>query len=146
MEHLEATSTAMAMERCEDRITMHHADLRVSMEDPVNRELLETLPRAHVIVCQFVLHENASFLLVKPHDKRPTEMGGAMKHVLEHGKLGSFLICTDSGHALWPALKRTATTHGWIYMGNAEKPHNIIMGPKSFVILERTHIPVLHTS
>uniref|UniRef100_A0A7S2UGN1 Uncharacterized protein n=1 Tax=Attheya septentrionalis TaxID=420275 RepID=A0A7S2UGN1_9STRA len=103
---------------------------------------METLPRADVIVCQFVLHENASFLLER-QEKHPTEMGGAMKHVLMYGKVGSFLICTDSGHALWPALKRTATTHGWIYMGNAEKPHNIIMGPKSFVILERTHhIPV----
>ena len=131
-------------------MTMHHADLRLSLESPSNHELLDAIPIADVIVFQFVLHENASFLVVNDDDdnaddddvKKFLRDDCAVSDVFRRAKLGAIMVCTDSVNFLWPALKATATRHGWAYLGNAEKTHKIVLGPKSFVILERTNVVI----
>ena len=46
-------------------------------------------------------------------------------------------MCIDSNNFVWPALKASTETCGWLFLGDAEKDGEITFGPKSFVILER---------
>ena len=130
-------------------MTMHHCDLRLGLFDEDDNtttayattvveskaELLSSVRSADIIVFQFVLHENASFLV---HKETGLFVGATESILSDRGaKEGTFLICTDSGHRLWPALKKTAALHGWEFFGDAENDHKISLGPKSFVILEK---------
>ena len=45
--------------------------------------------------------------------------------------------CTDSNNFVWPVLKVTVETCGWLVIGDAEKDGKIAFGLKSFVIVER---------
>lgn len=135
-----------------NRMTMHHGDLRLSLFDDDNNDestswddeyiqanatnatLLTSVRAADIIVFQFVLHENASFLV----DHETGLFVGTTASILDGGaKKGTFLICTDSSNTLWPALKKTANTHGWEFLGDAEAHHKISLGPKAYVVLEK---------
>ena len=164
--------------------SMHHADVRLSLNAPSNHDLYNAIPLADLIVFQYVLHENASCLLqnvgpncatttqridpasTDPHGGAPadtttTTIGNSdptatssttptmtlllrqdstVVDIFRHAKLGAIIICTDSVHTLWPAIQETATVFGWSYMSDAERNHNIVMGPNSFLVLERTRI------
>jgi hypothetical protein len=57
---------------------------------------------------------------------------------LRCAKVGALIVCTDSVHTMWPVLQATATLYGWTSMSNAQRHHNIVMGPNSFLLMERT--------
>ena len=159
-------------------MTMHHADLRKSLQESSNIELKNAIPNADVIVFQFVLHENAVFLQSSPpqlsvtstdkeQDKEECDANTAVNDegnlvsidvslsipssksqvmlspnnavvgVLQAAKLGAIIVCTDSVHTLWPSLQLTAKLHGWVSMSKAERSHNIVMGPNSYLLLQR---------
>mmetsp|Transcript_50239 Transcript_50239/g.151234 ORF Transcript_50239/g.151234 Transcript_50239/m.151234 type:complete len:333 (-) Transcript_50239:208-1206(-) len=117
-------------------VTMHHADLRLSLCATQNHELGMATLTADMFCFQFVLHENASFL---ERDSSTGEkmIGGAVWDILCNAKVGAFMLCTDSGNVLWPAVKNAAVECGWGYMGSSEMKQRIKLGPSSFVMLER---------
>jgi hypothetical protein len=130
----------------ENSMFMHPGDLRRPAPDlalveattlpPHDQLLLNTVLNTDVFICQFVLHENASFLV----NEETGLLVGFVASVLEGARRGAMLVCTDSGNTLWPALKKTATLHGWKYWSdseNAELGRKIVFGPKAFVIMER---------
>ena len=62
---------------------------------------------------------------------------GVVFDLLKKAKLGTFMMCTDSKKIVWPALKASTETCGWLFLGEAEKDGKIAFRPTSFVILER---------
>lgn len=133
-----------------NHMSMHHGDLRrrapasscsVGRGDKRDGDkgdalLLHTVLHTDIFICQFVLHENASFLVDEGL------LTGLIASVLKDARVGAFLVCTDSGNRLWPALKATAHKCGWEFWSDEENVqigHKIMFGPKAFVILERVH-------
>lgn len=112
-------------------MTMQYGDVR---EEGGLGSILED---TRLFICQFVLHENSSFLV----DPTTGLLRGMVASVLAGAAEGSFLVCTDSGNMLWPVLKKTAALHGWECWSdkdNSEVDHKMMLfGPKAFVILER---------
>mmetsp|Transcript_17864 Transcript_17864/g.29868 ORF Transcript_17864/g.29868 Transcript_17864/m.29868 type:complete len:443 (-) Transcript_17864:157-1485(-) len=135
-----ARDVAWWQESC---MTMHAGDLRQRAPRDTTVDLsaheallLRTVLHTDIFICQFVLHENASFLV----DEETGLLVGFVASVLESARIGAMLVCTDSGHTLWPALKDTARQHGWEFWSddeNAQSGRKIVFGPKAFVILER---------
>jgi len=137
------------------RTTLHHCDIRLSLDDPANVRLKNALPHADVLTFQYVLHENAAVLLsdtrrgsatVDPgtgNGDRDGNGGGddedergdvdgdgddiqeVVGDVLRRARVGTFLICTDSNNFVWPALKATAARHGWYFIGDLEKGREV---------------------
>lgn len=64
----------------------------------------------------------------------------ALADVLRCAKVGALIVCTDSVHTLWPVLQTTAAWYGWKSMSNAQRRHNIVMGPNSFLLMERMNL------
>jgi hypothetical protein len=62
----------------------------------------------------------------------------AVVDMLRCAKVGALIVCTDSVHTMWPVLQATAALYGWTSMSNAQRHHNIVMGPNSFLLMERT--------
>jgi hypothetical protein len=131
-----------------NRLHMHPGDVRQQVvavsEDSEEQEggkLCSTVRNTDIFVCQFVLHENASFLV----DEDTGLLTGFIASVLRGAALGASLICTDAGNTLWPALKKMASLHGWNFWSDAENAqvgHKIMLfGPKSYVMLERVCVP-----
>jgi len=128
-------------------MSMHHADIRMGLDDAGNSDLSRALDSVDIICVQFVLHENASYIFLEDSsstgDRLQQRIQGAMKDVLERAPLGTIMICTDSSNAMFPPLKNTARAYGWAYLGDEEKRAKgdkmAFLGPKSYVILERLH-------
>jgi hypothetical protein len=119
-----------------DSCSMAFADLRLGADHPSHAALREALELADLVVLQFVLHENAAFLLRDGGDR----VGGALGDLLAVAPVGTLVFCTDSANTLWPALRRTASERGWSCVGVEEQragTGRIALGPKSFVMLER---------
>jgi hypothetical protein len=101
-----------------------------------SKHIMNTVSNTDIFIFQFVLHENASYLV----DEDTGFIQGLVATVLQGACIGAFVVCTDSGNKLWPALKKTAFFYGWHFWSdteNAENGHKIMFGPKAFVILER---------
>jgi hypothetical protein len=124
-------------------MTMHHADLRLGLDETPHTDLKHAVESAHIICAQFVLHENSSFILEDKeiNGKQQQRIGGTMKDIFAQASLGTIMICTDSANTLFPPLKETAKEYGWIYFGDEEQREKreklTYLGPKSYVILER---------
>ena len=136
-------------------MTMHHADLRLGIDDPSNVELEKALQTVDIICVQFCLHENASFIVEdlevvsveEEEDGNDTQqqqqqcLRGVTRDIFNRAPIGTIMIVTDSVNTLFPILKHTAKEHGWTYMGDEEMRRSgkklIFLGPKSFVMLER---------
>ena len=113
-------------------MTMHHNDLR---EEELEEELKTAIQQADIITFQFVLHENASFIV------QGDEIGGAVAYILQEAKVSAVMVCTDSGNRLWSALMATATRHGWACKSTTDADLNkCMLGAKSFVLLERVEV------
>ena len=122
----------------ENQMTMHHCDIRMGHGDVQNRETKHVLRRTDIICAQHVLHEN-SFMIAPAMDdcNSSSKTRVIVFDLLNKAKLVTFMMCTDSNNFVWSALKASAETCGWIFLGDAEKDGKIAFGPKSFVILER---------
>ena len=122
----------------ESQITMHHCESRMGLGDIQNRELKDVLGRTDVICLQCVLHENSSMIApVMDNCNSIAKTRRAVFDLLKKVKLGTFMTCADSNNFVWPALKASAETCGWLFLGDVEKDGKIAFGPKSFVIVER---------
>ena len=96
------------------------------------------LRRTDVICTQCVLHINSSMIApVMDNCNSSTKTREAVFDLLKKARLGTLMMCTDSKKIVWPALKASAETCGWLFLGEAEKDGKIAFGPKSFVILVR---------
>ena len=130
-------------------MTMHHADIRLGIEDTSNADLAQALESVNIIAVQFCLHENASFLVEDyanggdgNEDPKQQRLGGVMKDIFHHAPKGTTMIVTDSSNTLFPPLKSTANEYGWVYLGDEEMRKDgrklSFLGPKSYVMLHRT--------
>lgn len=129
-------------------MTMNHCDLRKGMDDALHADhFRDAVESADIICAQFVLHENASFILeeVDEDGEIVQKICGAVRDILARAKVASFMICSDSANTLFPALKSTAREYGWSVFGEEEQRDGddriAYLGPKSFVMLERIAIP-----
>eukprot|EP00957_Ditylum_brightwellii_P157258 11968416-Ditylum_brightwellii.AAC.1 len=127
-----------------------------------NKELNRVIPNADIIIFQFVLHENASFLVDNTKLKTTTitkrhltptnkcqkdsdttctnensHFGGALGSILESASVGTIVICTDAANFLWPSLKGAASHYGWLFVSDKERKERIPLGPKSYILLKR---------
>ena len=133
-------------------MTMHHADIRLRLEDACNNDLGRALEVVDIICVQFCLHENASFIVKDAENSEQDEQQqhnqrricGVMGDIFEKAPIGTIMIVTDSANTLFPPLKTTAQSCGWKYLGDDEKRGSgtklAYLGPKSFVMLERIKI------
>ena len=122
------------------RMTMHHGDLRLGLDNINNTDLAQSLEHVNIICIQFCLHENASFI-VEDDDHDQPRIGGIMQDLFKHAPLGTVMIITDSVNTLFPLLKRIANEYGWKYRGDEEVRKSgkslAFQGPKNYVMLER---------
>ena len=131
-------------------VTMHHADLRLGIDDTSNADLAQALESVNIICIQFCLHENASFLVEDcanrddNEDPKQQRLGGVMKDIFHHAPKGTTMIVTDSSNTLFPPLKYTANDYGWVYLGDEEMRKDgrklAFLGPKSYVMLYRIEL------
>ena len=122
-------------------MTMSHCDLRLGIDAQSHTNALAHAIETAAIICvQFVLHENASYIL----DPDGDTIMGLMGDLFNKASLGTVVICTDASNTLFPALKCTAAKLGWSYFGDEEQRESnkalTSMGPKSFVMLERNEM------
>ena len=126
-------------------MTMHHADVRLGLDETIHADLASAVESAHIICAQFVLHENSSFILVEGEGssdgQQNLRIGGTIRDIFARAKLGTIMICTDSANTLFPPLKATAAEYGWDFLGDEEQRKMsgklMNMGPRSYVVLER---------
>ena len=125
--------------RYHDTMTMHHGDLRLSLDDINNIDLAQALEHVDVICIQFCLHENASFIKGDDHDQ--PRIRGVLLDIFKKSPVGTVMIITDSVNTLFPLLKRTANGYGWRYLGDEEVRKSekslAFQGPKNYIMLER---------
>ena len=97
----------------------------------------DTVYTTDIFIFQFVLHENASFLVADgaTHIRDDCLLGG----ILQHAKIGSFVICTDSINTLWSVLRATGILWGWNIFSDVDS-ENIMFGPKSFLMMHRVQL------
>eukprot|EP01083_Nonionella_stella_P235733 828610_1 len=85
-------------------LSMHHSDLRQSLDSKMNDELELAIESANIIVLMFVLHENSSFIIEESdlEGKRQRRITGAIRDILSRSTLGTILVCVDSANTLSP--------------------------------------------
>ncbi len=122
----QACGSEMENENCDLRSPINH-DSNVSVDT-----------NSDIFIFSFVLHENASFL---------TEEDGSLKEdclvwdIIQRGKIGAMIICTDAGVKMWPPIIEAASQMGW--ESDSYPPYDrfrVKMGPKSFCVLKRTNV------
>lgn len=118
-------------------LTMHHADLRLDLANEAHEHLRSSLSSVDIICVQYVLHENASFIV---NDQK--RIIGAMRDVLAVAPVGTIMIVTDSSNTLFGCLRDAARENGWEYLCAEEQlmeegKRRAYLGPKSFLVLER---------
>eukprot|EP00956_Cyclotella_meneghiniana_P020488 scaffold36302_cov34-Cyclotella_meneghiniana.AAC.2 len=121
----------------EKHLTMHHVDLRLDLANEAHEQLRSSLPSVDIICVQYVLHENASYLI---NDQN--QIIGVMKDVFVTAPVGTVMIITDSSNKLFRCLKDAAKENGWRYLCAEEQlmhegKRRAYLGPKSFLVLER---------
>eukprot|EP00956_Cyclotella_meneghiniana_P040567 scaffold199301_cov33-Cyclotella_meneghiniana.AAC.1 len=120
----------------EKNLTMHHVDLRLDLADTANEQLRSSLSSVDIICVQYVLHENASFIV---NDQK--HIVGVMRDVFVMAPVGTVMIITDSSNKLFRCLKDAADENGWAYLCSeellGEGKRRAYLGPKSFLVLER---------
>jgi hypothetical protein len=121
-------------------LTWHAADLRLPFQAIINHNLALAIPNADLIVAQYVLHENASYLLTTIVNKKTLCPETSLMNVLQCAKIGAIMVCTDSIHTLWPIMQSAASELGWISQSNLDQDHPIIMGPTSYLLLMRKSV------
>jgi hypothetical protein len=131
----------------EEHLTMHHADLRLDLADEAHEQLRTSLQSVDLIIAQFVLHENASFIAkeVEIEGVRQMQIVGVVRDILAMAPVGTIMIITDSANTLFPCLKSAAKENGWKYLCAEEQlreegKRRAYLGPKSFLILDRVRI------
>lgn len=128
----------------QEHLTMHHVDLRLDLADEAHEQLRSSLQTVDIIIAQFVLHENASFIAqdVEIDGVPQKQIVGVMRDILTMAPAGTIMIITDSANTLFPYLKDAANKNGWTYLCAEEQlreegKRRAYLGPKSFLILER---------
>eukprot|EP00985_Skeletonema_marinoi_P027342 scaffold22316_cov97-Skeletonema_marinoi.AAC.2 len=128
----------------QEHLTMHHVDLRLDLADEAHEQLRSSLQTVDIIIAQFVLHENASFIAqdVEIDGVPQKQIVGVMRDILTMAPAGTIMIITDSANTLFPYLKDAANKNGWSYLCAEEQlreegKRRAYLGPKSFLILER---------
>eukprot|EP00956_Cyclotella_meneghiniana_P026730 scaffold58490_cov20-Cyclotella_meneghiniana.AAC.1 len=121
----------------EKNLTMHHVDLRLDLANEAHEQLRSSLSSVDIICVQYVLHENASFIV---NDQN--RIIGVMRDVFVMAPVGTVMIITDSSNKLFPCLKDAANENGWIYLCAEEQlmdegKRRAYLGPKSFLVFER---------
>ena len=107
------------------KVTAEYCNICEPLTAPCNAALARSASEADLFVFQFVLHENASHLVVKEKEVEENRVGGCMVGILQDAKAGAIIICTDASHHLWPALLATGCDYGW----------SVASGPKTRVSL-----------
>eukprot|EP00956_Cyclotella_meneghiniana_P022765 scaffold43428_cov22-Cyclotella_meneghiniana.AAC.1 len=120
----------------EKNLTMHHVDLRLDLANEKHEQLRTSLPSVDIICVQYVLHENASFIV---NDQN--QIIGVMRDLFIMAPVGTVMIITDSSNKLFRCLKDAANENGWTYLCSEELldegKRRAYLGPKSFLVLER---------
>ena len=96
-------------------------DLRLGADD---QELGCDLTEFDVFLACYVLHENASHMLVGGGDEeqeKEQEVGGCVLDMLVRAKSGAVMLCCDASNRQWPAMSRTAEKCGWQVDESPEK-------------------------